>query len=81
MIELLQSKKFIASILASILAFAGIMYGFDASQIALVVGPLAIYTGSQGLSDFGKEKAIAEKVFHDIVFDEADIQSVESAKS
>jgi hypothetical protein len=54
-IELLKSKKFIASCLASVLAFAGLAYGLSPAEIALVVGPLAGYTLSQGLADFGKE--------------------------
>lgn len=53
--EMLTSKKFIASILASILAFLGMVYGLSVAEIALIVGPLTGYTFSQGLADFGKE--------------------------
>jgi hypothetical protein len=53
--DLITSKKFIASVLASVLAFAGLTYGLTAFEIALIVGPLTGYTVSQGLADFGKE--------------------------
>lgn len=53
--EMLTSKKFIASIIASALAFAGLMYGMTPAEIGLVIGPLGAYTLSQGLADFGKE--------------------------
>jgi hypothetical protein len=53
--DLLTSKKFIASILASILALVGLMYGMDIAEIAVIVAPLTGYTLSQGLADFGKE--------------------------
>ncbi|MCP4083174.1 MAG: hypothetical protein GY743_23375 [Planctomycetaceae bacterium] len=54
--DLLKSKKFIASILASILAFGGLAYGMSPAEIALIVAPLTGYTISQGLADFGKER-------------------------
>jgi hypothetical protein len=53
--DLLTSKKFIASIIASALAFAGLMYGMEIAEIAVIVAPLTGYTLSQGLADFGKE--------------------------
>lgn len=55
MVELIQSKKFIASILASILALVGLLYGLPPSDIALVIAPLSIYIGAQVMADFGKE--------------------------
>jgi len=59
--DLLKSKKFIASLLASVLAFGGIYAGFSVAELALVVGPLAGYGAiGQGLADFGKEKAKIE---------------------
>ena len=54
-LEMLNSKKFIAAILAAILAFAGFVYGMTESQIAVIVSPLGFYIFGQGLADFGKE--------------------------
>lgn len=56
-IDLLKSKKFVASVLASILALIGLLYGLSPLEIGLIVGPLTGYTVSQGLADFGKEAA------------------------
>lgn len=55
-IDLLKSKKFIAAVIASVLAFAGILYDLSPTEIALIIGPLTGYTISQGLADFGKER-------------------------
>ena len=55
MFDLLKSKKFVTSALASILALLGLMYGLSPAEIILVIGPLTGYTVSQGLADFGKE--------------------------
>ncbi len=52
---LLQSKKFGAAVLASVLSFLGVREGLDVSQIALITAPLYAYIGGQGLADFGKE--------------------------
>jgi len=55
--EILQSKKFLAAALASVLSFFGIRYGLDREQLAFVVGPLVAYIGAQAVADHGKERA------------------------
>lgn len=53
--DLLKSKKFFVAILASALAFYGVLNEFTPEQLIAVVGPLMVYVGGQGLADFGKE--------------------------
>ena len=60
MSDMLRSKKFIAAILAAILALIGFYLGLATDQIAIITGPLMIYVGAQGLADIGKEKAKVE---------------------
>ena len=57
---ILQSKKFLASTLASLISFLGIREGFQPEQIALVVGPLLTFVAMQGVADIGKERAKVE---------------------
>lgn len=57
---MLQSKKFGAAALASVLSFLGMRYGLTVEQIALVTAPLYAYIGGQALADFGKEKVRLE---------------------
>ena len=54
--DLLKSKKFLAAILASLLAFAGMMYDLSAAEIAVIVAPLSSYILAQGVADHGKER-------------------------
>lgn len=58
--SLLLSKKFGASALASVLSFFALRYGMPMEHVALVVGPLLLYVGAQGVADAGKERAFAE---------------------
>lgn len=58
--SLLVSKKFGASVLASVLSFFALRYGMPVEHVALVVGPLLLYVGAQGVADAGKERAFAE---------------------
>ena len=60
---LLQSKKFSAAALASILSLAGMKYGLTLEQIALVTAPLYAFIGGQALADIGKSKAQLQSVF------------------
>jgi hypothetical protein len=53
--DLFTSKKFIVSILASIIAFYGVMNNWTPEQLTAVIGPLATYILGQGLADLGKE--------------------------
>lgn len=57
MAELLQSKKFIVSLTASILALVGLYLGLPVDQVLTIVAPLATYTIGQGIADSGKEAA------------------------
>lgn len=54
--ELLKSKKFAASALASLIAFVGFHQGMTREQVAFVIGPLLVFVGSQAVADFGKER-------------------------
>lgn len=60
--DMLGSKKFIATVLASVLAFGGFALGFSVEMIGVIVSPLGVYTVSQGIADIGKEKAKAEQL-------------------
>ena len=57
---ILESKKFLASVLASLISFLGVREGFSPEQILLVIGPLMGFVGMQGVADIGKEKAKVE---------------------
>lgn len=59
--ELLRSKKFISSVLASVVALAAMLNDVPPEQIAAIIAPLMGYTLSQGLADQGKEKARLER--------------------
>lgn len=48
-------KKFLVSVMASVLAFFAILYDFTPAEVALVVGPLTGYVIGQGMADNGKE--------------------------
>lgn len=61
--SLLQSKKFGAAALASILSFVGVREGLSIEQIALITAPLYAYIAGQGLADLGKSKAQIDAVF------------------
>ena len=53
---ILQSKKFLAAVLASGMSLAGFKYGLTFEQIATSTSPLYIFIGAQGLADMGKER-------------------------
>lgn len=55
--DMLNSKKFMAAIVAAVLALVGFYLGMTVDQIAIITGPLMVYVGAQGLADIGKEKA------------------------
>ena len=57
---ILESKKFKAAALASILSFLGLRYGWGVEGIAAVTAPLYAFIGAQGIADIGKERARAE---------------------
>ena len=57
---ILESKKFLASALASVIAFGGVRSGMQYEEIAFVIGPLLTFVGFQGLADIGKSKAVVE---------------------
>ncbi len=54
--DILKSKKFLAAILASILAFVGMIYDLSAPEVGVVIAPLASYILAQGVADHGKER-------------------------
>lgn len=54
---ILESKKFQAAALASILAFAATYVGFEPTQVGVVLSPLLAFIGAQAVADFGKERA------------------------
>src|SRR6188474_2050121 len=60
LLELFQSKKFLAACTAVIVYIAG-RFGFDVDTAALdhVYAALLIYVGAQGLCDVGKSAALA----------------------
>lgn len=68
--DALKSKKLITAILASILAFYGVMNGWSVDQIAAVIGPLMTYIIGQGIADTGKEKAKIEQQYTALPFEE-----------
>ena len=57
---LLQSKKFLAALAASLISFFGMREGMTLEQLGLIVGPLMIFVGAQGIADLGKERAKIE---------------------
>jgi hypothetical protein len=50
-------KKLLAAIIASLLSFFALRAGMTVEEVLLIVGPLGIYIGGQGLADLGKEAA------------------------
>lgn len=58
--DLLESKKFLASCLASIIALVGILNGLSIAEIGVIISPLGAYTLSQGIADMGKEATKVE---------------------
>lgn len=58
--SILQSKKFLASALASLISFFSIREGFTVEQVAVITGPLVAFIAVQGVADFGKERAKVE---------------------
>ena len=59
--EILQSKKFIAAIIASVLGIVGVYLDIPMQDILVIIAPLGAYTVGQGIADIGKEKAKVEQ--------------------
>lgn len=59
--DLTGSKKFLASVLASVLAMIGLAIGMEYEKILLALGPLLLYVPSQAVADIGKERAKVER--------------------
>jgi len=57
---LLQSKKFLAAAIATVVSFFAIREGMTNEQIAFIIGPLLVFIGAQGVADFGKESSIID---------------------
>lgn len=55
--EILQSKKFIAAALASLISALCMRAGMAYEDTAFVVGPLLAFIGMQGVADIGKGRA------------------------
>lgn len=59
--ELLNSKRFVAAVVAAIVAAGGkLELNWSTETVALVVAPFVAYIGSQAVADHGKEKARIE---------------------
>lgn len=58
---MLGSKKFLASVLASLVGYFGFKNGLTQEQIAFLIAPLMAYTVGQSLADLGKEAAKINK--------------------
>lgn len=58
----LTSKKFRVGALASVLAYLGLRAGMSHEDIMLILSPLGLAIGAQGVADIGKEKAKQEAV-------------------
>lgn len=60
--ELLRSKKFVTSIIATVVAVLG-TFGFhvDEASLAMVLSPFLAFIVGQGIADTGKEKAKTEE--------------------
>lgn len=56
----LASKKFLAAIAASVIAYLCKRAGMDNETTLLIIGSLIAYLPCQAASDFGKEKAKIE---------------------
>lgn len=57
---ILQSKKFLAAALASLISFFCVREGFTPEQIGMIIGPIVAFITVQGITDFGKERAKIE---------------------
>lgn len=60
--DLFSSKKFIASITASIIALIATYFELDEAAVAAVVAPFIAYILGQGIADNGKEAVIFDSV-------------------
>lgn len=61
---ILNSKKFLAAAIASVLAYLCVREGFEWDKVMQITGPLYLYIGGQGLADIGKERAKVEANGH-----------------
>lgn len=57
---LLESKKFLASALATILSVVAVLCGVPVADAMLLVSPLIVGVAAQGVADIGKERVLAE---------------------
>jgi hypothetical protein len=62
LLELLTSKKFLATVTAVVVYVAG-RWGFDVDTAALdrIFAALLVYVGAQGAADVGKSAALVNK--------------------
>lgn len=54
--SLLESKKFLAALAASIISFFAMREGLSVEQTMVITGPLYTYIAAQGIADMGKER-------------------------
>lgn len=60
--KLFNSKKFVASLVATATSLVAIVgWDVDVEKALGAVSPLLVYIGAQGFADIGKGKAEAEK--------------------
>jgi hypothetical protein len=60
--ELLQSKKFVASLIGLVTAVA-VKLGVpetEVEELVAIVSPMLVYAGAQGFADLGKERVREE---------------------
>jgi len=79
--EIVKSKKFIAAILSSIIAFYGVYNGWTPDQMFAVIGPLMTYILGQGIADHGKEKAKIEHQYTALPYGEAGLDQAQDEES
>lgn len=64
---LFSSKKFVAALVAALVAFIAAYFGFSPEKVMAVISPLLAYIGAQGIADLGKERAKIEAESFDVV--------------
>jgi len=60
MMDLLNSKKFMAGVIGAIVGVIGLYLELPFEQVMALVGPFLTFQISQGIADHGKEKAKIE---------------------
>jgi len=64
LVGLVQSKKFLASVIAALTAFIANYFELDNETVALMIAPFLAYILGQGIADNGKEAALAQLAAH-----------------